>query len=160
MESKIKDVSRITERHKRLFWAKVNKTDSCWNWTAAAINGYGSFGGGKERWFAHRLSYFLVKGFQATKCLLHSCDNRRCVNPDHLWEGTKTENNKDRALKGRSAIGEKHGGAKLTESDVREIRLLKESQKISNRKLSLMFGVSETNIGRILSRGIWKHIFD
>src|SRR5688572_10218451 len=88
------------------FWEKVAKAgpDDCWLWTAGLNNtGYGSIGGGGKSFMAHRLSYLWANGsLPSDRAVCHSCDERRCVNPKHLWLGTKGDNNADRHTKGRS----------------------------------------------------------
>lgn len=115
------------------FMRKVRKDVSgCWIWEGARHNktGYGSFqpgGRGSPTTGAHRYSYEMHKG-PAPKGLhvMHSCDNRRCVNPDHLSLGTPKNNTDDMLAKGRwhggVSIGEASGAAKLTEALVREMR--------------------------------------
>jgi len=86
------------------FLSKVQMTHSCWIWKASAKNqfGHGSFSVGNKRKFAHRVSYELFVGpIPEGKCVLHTCDNPRCVNPGHLFIGTKKDNIKDALLKGR-----------------------------------------------------------
>lgn len=101
----------LTER----FWQKVDKSagpNSCWLWTASTRtgSGYGQIRVDGKVWLAHRLAYALthreIDAWEpdfATTCLIicHTCDNRRCVNPAHLWEGTLADNNRDRYLKNR-----------------------------------------------------------
>ena len=86
------------------FWEKVHKTESCWLWTAPPRNGWGygqiRVDGKKE--YPHRLSYILHKGpIPKDMVILHSCDNRKCVNPDHLSVGTPADNLQDMRNKGR-----------------------------------------------------------
>lgn len=87
------------------FWKKVEKTDSCWNWQGCLdSDGYGRFQFNYQRWKTHRLSYHVHKGsIPLDMCVCHSCDNPKCVNPDHLWLGTTQDNTRDRTLKGRTA---------------------------------------------------------
>ena len=94
----------------RRFWSKVDKgngtAEECWNWTASTTFGYGHFGDGE--WFcrekqAHRISYTLMNGrIGPDMCVLHTCDNPRCVNPYHLRLGTAAENVRDMVRKGRA----------------------------------------------------------
>lgn len=82
------------------FLANIEKTSSCWEWTACKTpTGYGVFGEGR----AHRISYALFKGPIPTgMCVCHACDNPSCVNPDHLWLGTQADNIRDMNAKGRN----------------------------------------------------------
>jgi hypothetical protein len=109
------------------FWPKVNKTVSCWLWTACKINnGYGQIGDTRNPngWsLVHRISWELANGtVPEGLCVLHKCDVRLCVNPDHLFLGTYRENSLDAATKERMAKGEKSGKSKLTVPQVRRIK--------------------------------------
>ena len=84
------------------FWAKVEKTDGCWLWTASTINsGYGAVGFMGHRTTAHRMSWFLAHGSWPDLCVLHRCDVKLCVRPDHLFLGTQADNVRDMDEKGR-----------------------------------------------------------
>src|SRR5882672_3448747 len=95
------------------FWEKVNKTDTCWLWTGKiARDGYGYL----RDQAAHRVSWELHNGpVPEGKWVLHHCDIRPCVNPSHLFLGSRQDNMDDMSMKGRA-------GKKLTAEDVRVIR--------------------------------------
>ena len=92
--------------------------------------------------------------------VLHKCDVRCCVNPDHLYLGDQVQNNKDRKERtGYSTVakGEKVGGAKLKEDQVLEIRELL-SKGVKQRDIAKIYGVCQTNIKSINKRQTWKHV--
>lgn len=97
----------ISER----FWSKVDRRgpDECWLWLASILNnGYGCF---SSEWsnLAHRVAWELVCGpIPAGLCVLHRCDVKLCVNPAHLWLGTKADNNADCRAKKRNQFGPTH----------------------------------------------------
>lgn len=130
----------------------------CWLWTGViGKNGYGRMriGPAKLR-FAHRISYQEHVGQIPTGLyVLHKCDNPMCVNPDHLFLGTISENNKDSAKKGRTLKGEDHQNHKLTEDIIRAIR---ESSN-STRSLSKKYGVARRTIDKVRHRVTWRHIY-
>jgi len=86
----------------------------------------------------------------------HSCDNRACINPDHLFLGTPKDNSTDMVEKDRQAKGEECGNSKLTEKQVKEIRNSPES----SRKVAAKFGISKTNVLDIKRKKIWRHLAD
>jgi len=91
------------------FWSKVEKTDTCWIWkTGTNSRGYGIFSIKCKKYFAHRFSYKLKHGYlPKDKQIMHSCDVRRCVNPDHLSAGTNSDNQQDMVRKGRHSNSQK-----------------------------------------------------
>lgn len=146
------------------FWAYVRKRpgrSGCWEWTGTVIStGYGKIHlGPGQPGLAHRYSYKLHNGpIPAGLFVCHHCDNRRCVNPRHLFCGTQQENVDDMEAKGRAvkrgSNGEANGGAKITEAAVREIRASSEAV----RRIAEQYGVSISLIYAIRSRHTWKHI--
>jgi len=88
------------------FWSKVSKTSECWEWTAQIMsNGYGRFYYQGRQQAAHRVSYLLATGtYPGEFQVCHTCDNRKCVRPEHLWLGTRSDNMKDCFNKGRAVI--------------------------------------------------------
>lgn len=172
MSTEKREILKFAESDLSRFWSKVNKEPGqgpegkCWEWTAGR-NGkkgwlYGQFWVCKKMRRAHRISWVIANGsISPDICVLHTCDNPACVNPDHLWLGTHLDNVKDREEKDRggSASGEHHGRSKLTEVQVCEIRKrYANSSEPSQRKLAREFGVSRTVIQRIINRKIWAHL--
>lgn len=133
------------------FWAKVDKSNECWNWNAGLTNkGYGQFQAGYGPVLAHRVSWFLTYGEEPNgMCVLHRCDNRRCVKPDHLFLGTKADNNHDMLAKGRHK-GWPHarGSSQLSLEQVAEIKALAGST--SQKTISKQFGISASHVCRIV----------
>lgn len=152
----------------KLFWAKVEKKESgCWEWTGCKYpNGYGQVKRYKIRKNAiptHRYAWYLKYGKFPDNGLyvLHKCDNRICVNHNHLFEGTSQDNMDDMVKKGRHVMPDQTGKtnhhAKLNDADVIEIRqLLKEGY--IQKEIGEMFGVSRGAISCIHRGKNWTHI--
>ncbi len=150
------------------FWAKVDKTDGCWDFTDLS-NGYGRMRiGGKKgkHYLAHRLSYIIHHPLTIDLmehpdiCVCHRCDNPKCVNPAHLFLGSQQDNHRDMVSKGRIADkrGEKHHLVKLTEQQVREIRTRYAEGGITQKELSYEYGVRSEHINKLIHRKCWSHI--
>lgn len=147
------------------FWHKVAKAapDECWLWTGTTpAFGHGQFVLNGRRIYSHRHSWELVNGPLAEGddvCVLHKCDVPACVNPDHLFVGSRKENLADMRRKGRGArpprlVGSRHHSAKLTEDDVRAIRASSEPPLT----LAKHYGINHVSLYRILNRRSWTHI--
>jgi hypothetical protein len=146
------------------FWAKVNIVpNNCWEWIAGKYyNGYGQFYDGKNKICAHRFSYKLAYGEIDQKLVVcHKCDNRSCVNPDHLFLGTQQDNIRDMYNKNRQVItslpGSRNGNVTLTESKVLEMRVLY-NNGTQIAEIARRFDTSETQTARIVKLQGWKHI--
>lgn len=144
-----------------LLWARVAKAgpDDCWLWTGPTNRlGYGW----SLRKLVHRTSYRLAFGdFDPSLCVCHRCDVPACVNPAHLFLGTRDDNNKDRDAKGRTRNpgpprGSANPMAKITADDVRLIRAMRGLK--SQREVGLEFGLSASAIS-LIQRGInWSWV--
>lgn len=139
---------------------QINLSNNCWEWQKDIDRkGYGQIHSYRENkrvtLFAHRVSYELHKGTIPEKFLIcHSCDNRKCVNPDHLWIGTQSDNMQDMIKKGRYNYGTKNRLSKLNHQQVLEIKNSRES----GRFLSKKFDVSEATIINIRKNRTWRHL--
>lgn len=154
-------VGRITPPEIR-FWKFVQKTESCWLWTGNKSNwNYGLFKAGEKDTYSHRFSWILHHGpIPEGMCVLHRCDNPPCINPDHLFLGTFADNTHDMHKKGRAntSKGSQHCHAKLTESQVAEIRRRYALGNITQSELGAEFGVHRVSIRRIIKRKVWVHV--
>lgn len=135
------------------------KQNKCWEWTGNITKkGYGQFVMKGVTFTAHRASWLLFNGGREIKLhVLHKCDNRRCINPDHLFLGTNKENVQDRDSKGRQARGEKNHKSKLTETDVKRIRRLVASGTRQSQ-LAKEYGVNFSTIFHIIQGKTWRHV--
>jgi hypothetical protein len=153
------------------FWAKVNKNGpvvreelgACWVWTAARMkkNGYGRFGVRSRNTLAHRFSWELTHRREPTLFVLHHCDNRACVRPSHLYEGTSAQNAADMVNRGRCKSfghtwvnGPLSPNAKLTEKQVLELRE-RASRGEEGTVLALVFGITKQTVSKIIRRKRW-----
>jgi HNH endonuclease len=138
--------------------------NGCWEWTAADNGHYGviCIGYKKRRpllVYAHRFSWFVSFGkIDQGKFVCHKCDNKKCVNPDHLFVGTQAENIADMDRKGRRVVsrlpGEKNPKAKLTSENVTEIRA-RFAHGVSVSELVRAYGVSRSTIWSIRKHKTW-----
>jgi hypothetical protein len=143
---------------KRLFWAKVRKTRTCWVWSAAVdIGGCGVFGQKPSNSIrAHRFSYMISHGpIPVGKCVIRTCDNKLCVRPSHLVLGTRADSNKRLAATGRA----RGGIRKLTPEIVRQLRQSRDRFKIGfvTRSASRL-GVVPSVVSEALRKITWTHL--
>lgn len=152
---------RIEDR----FWAKVDKSGECWLWTARVDrSGYGRFrfsSSKVER--AHRVAWRIengpisaIGGYHGA-CVIHLCDNRRCVRPEHLAIGSQGDNIRDMDSKRRRPLSKFALGV-LTDIDVRLIRSTYAIGGVSQFGLGRLFGVSKNTVSNIVRGLSGRHI--
>ena len=134
------------------FMAKVAKVESgCHEWQAGlARGGYGKFQSDGKTTTAHRFAYATFVGEIGDKHVLHKCDNRKCVNTDHLFLGTIAENVADMDAKNRRVLH-----PKITHDMADSMRKLR-AERYSQQHIAKQFGVSQALVSRLL-RGVTKH---
>lgn len=146
---------------KAKFAARIEKTPTCWLWAGAKGHfGYGVLKHDGKQVYAHRVAWRLSHGeIQNGQCVLHKCDTPACVNPAHLFLGTKADNARDRDAKGRhrAPMGERHANSKLTTNQARAIRMLRDAGA-PLKLIAAKFGVSASNISYVALRKGWKHV--
>lgn len=143
------------------YW-NLDPDTGCWVWAMSLGGaGYGQFSlAGVRGLYAHREMYRSQVGpIPPGMHVCHSCDNPRCVNPDHLWLGTPADNMRDKKEKGRAARGERIHTSKLTESQVRVIRA-SASIGATRAELARVYQVDPSLVSRIASGRSWPHIGD
>lgn len=147
------------ERLAKAFWDRTSRGADCWTWTGCVHSqtGYGSYSFRGKGYRAHRLS-LMLHGVDVPDGLdvCHTCDNRRCVNPAHLYVGTRKQNMADCTTRHRhnKPRGEPHWRAKLTDSQVRAIRARRSGGE-TTVALGAAFSVNPATISRI-ARNVWR----
>lgn len=173
IDHRLKDNRPKTTDETERFWFYVDKKsdEECWEWQGSiSSGGYGSFyiSSLKKDIRAHQASWKINRGeIPDGLWVLHHCDNRKCVNPHHLFLGTASDNQRDMRSKGRGnknylygkdhpQHGIKHWSNKLSEDDVRKIREMKASGKYTLRGIAKIFGVTHGCINNICQGRKWK----
>lgn len=135
--------------------------EECWTWRSSLSSaGYGRFRlDGKAR-IASRIAYEIANGpIPAGMCVLHSCDNRACVNPSHLRVGSHQENMDDRNSKGRasggSLRGDRHPKSKISREQAELIRKIAGEAAVSQKAIASMFGISQSVVSEIKNGKSW-----
>ena len=155
-----------SDRLKASLLSKVqtDPVSGCWDWTACTqANGYGRMTFKRKTGYAHRWAF---EAFHSPPPpgmdICHRCDNRRCVNPDHLFAGTRADNMADAKAKGRTAKGAalgdrtgENGPAKLTWRAVHTIRELS-AGGFTHKTIAAAFGVDPSNVQKIVANKTWR----
>lgn len=143
----------------------VNNATGCWEWIGCKRGGYGrtTIGsrkdGTRKTITAHRLSYLIFHGEIPEKMeVCHRCDNPSCINPDHLFVGTRKDNVDDRERKGRNIVkvGEEQPCAKLSKKAVKDARWEHAYHGTSFQKLADRYGVSKKAMQNAINGVTWK----
>lgn len=144
------------------FWSKTKRDPNtgCIEWQAHRMpRGYGKFTHDSQKYLAHRFSWMATHGeIPEGLQVCHKCDNRCCVNPDHLFIGTAKENTADMRRKGRGTYGDTHPNAKLNADRVRLIRKWKASGIYTTREMADKLGVCRGTIETVLRGYCWGHV--
>lgn len=150
------EIDRISPRAESRFWGKVAYPDGlrgCWLYTGTAgTHGYGLHGVGRRQMQAHRFSYAIENGpIPADAFVCHSCDQRRCVNPEHLFLGTNAENMADMRAKRRGT----NALTPLVERDV--VRAYRRGTE-SMRKIGARFGISPSLVHKLVHLPVYAEV--
>lgn len=148
------------EQLRKNYESKVVRKEGCWDWNGVKDkDGYGQIPCGYHKQAkAHRVSWTLHNGNIPKGIIVcHKCDNPPCTNPEHLFLGTKKDNDNDCRKKGRAAVGSKQPKAKIKERDVIMIKRLIETG-VAGYKLGKAFNISKSQISAIKNGKSWKHV--
>lgn len=161
--NKFADISEHYLSKKSAAWYEASyipePNSGCWLWTRKlrVDNGYGTINIRGRHLFAHRLFYAKHRGSMKGLCVCHTCDNRACVNPDHMFLGTLAENLEDMTRKGRRPIGTTHVKSKLNPDLVREIRV-KAAAGENMTAWAREHGLSQGCVTDVVRGKTWRHV--
>lgn len=142
------------------YWLRVSKTNSCWIWTGDTDKryGYGRVSINDKKYIASRVAWTIEHGVcpPRNKLVCHTCDNRKCVNPKHLFLGSHKQNSLDAARKRRMCHGASHYLTTLTVLDVKKIRTaVADGEK--HLVVAERFKITRSAVGAIVTGKNWKH---
>ena len=148
----------MTDKLIKRFWSYVLKTETCWLWQRKLNNkGYGQFCVDGRLVSTHRVAWELTHGaIPDGLFVLHRCDVKKCVRPEHLFLGNQTDNMIDWATK-NNWKGERTPGAKLTSDSVAAIRELIQLG-MPQRAIARQFNISQPTVSAVATGGRWSHI--
>jgi len=135
--------------------------NGCINWQGVTCNGYGQISNKGKQLKAHRVAWELKNGpIKKGYSCLHKCDNRSCVNVDHLFIGTQLDNMRDMIEKGRhkTVKGDDHPNAKLSKAKIKKIRQRYFRYGFTQLEISEEFGISRPLVSMIVNHKIWRHV--
>lgn len=131
---------------------QINNETGCWEWTGRlSKSGYPLFSVKGNLWRGHRYFYKYYKKEISNLSVCHKCDNRKCVNPDHLFLGTQADNNLDMCNKGRHRFK-----SKLTLEEVSRIKELALSKNILYKDIAQMFDINASSVCRLVKGTRWS----
>ncbi len=150
------DITRPTLSER--FWARVDRSDGCWEWRGARAHlGHGLvFWNGRSRPATHLALHLAGKPRPEGHEACHRCDNPPCVNPAHLYWGTRQDNVDDAYARGRRSGGERHASARLTERQVVELRH-DFATGVSRDELAKRYGIQKKTVNDIASGRKWPN---
>lgn len=147
----------VKETH---FWLDTSIINDCWVWTCYRDKkGYGllTWNGRTRR--AHHIAWILAYGSVPVGLqVLHKCDNPSCVKPSHLWLGTNADNVRDKMAKNRGCKGEHHGAARLTESDIEQIKTLYNVHMYLQKDIAAAYKIDRSHVSRIVNNKKWSYL--
>lgn len=146
--------------HRERFWANVaiGAPDECWPWRRAKPGKYGFFQADRRCTHAHRYAWiFTHSDIDTGICVCHKCDNPPCCNPNHLFLGSHAENAADKVAKGRQSRATTHGRARLTTSQVREIRAMYRAGQLP-RLIAQALGLNLSTVACVAYGRTWRSL--
>jgi len=151
-------LNHSTAQEKLDFYGWDVREDGCWIWRGPLKGEYGVVSVKGKQFAAHRLSYERKHGpIPAGLVGCHTCDNPPCINPDHLFAGTQSENMADMMAKGRNTYGSRQHASKLTDAAVRGIRQAR-AAGADVIDIAESYGIHKRQVYKIINREQWKHV--
>ena len=141
------------------FKSKTKKVGDCLIWTGGNPKRYGYVWYEGKTQYVHRVAYKLFIGkIPRGNDVCHHCDVMACINPDHLFTGSRQDNMDDAARKGRIISGEKHKGSKLTNLEVSQLRRVYRKGGITEKELSRLYGITRSYTCAIINKRARRHL--